>query len=135
MADKKTFGTSKYAAAMAASFLVLLGGMLTTIVLSVAAGSDPFWSVVSSVALFGLISLIPLRALRPERGPQFPRARPREGFWTVLKQVFERQTHDSTPLRPWKRKDSNFVPEPHGSDYFRYKCFVPERPEKDPSRE
>lgn len=130
MAERRPFGTSKYAAAMAASFLVILGGMMTAIILAVASGADPVLSTISAIALFALISLVPLRALRPNRSPQFPRSLPRESFWSVFVQFFQREEKESTPLRPWKRKESDFVPEPHGSDYYRHKCFIPERPEK-----
>lgn len=131
MPEKKPFGSDKYAVAMAASLLVIIGGMMTTIVLAVAAGNDPVWSVISTIALFSLISLIPLRAMRPERSPQFPRMKQRESLWTLFRQMFEREEKTVTPVRPWKRKKTDFIPQPHGSDYVEYNCFVPERPEKD----
>ena len=115
MAERRPFGTNKYAVAMAASLLVIIGGMMTTVVLAVAAGAEPIPAVISAVATFCLISLIPLRMMRPGRSPQFPRGR-RESVFTVLARLFESRDHDKTPLRPWKRKQSDFVPQPHGSD-------------------
>lgn len=106
-----------------ASFFVIAAGLCGCLVIAMLGGQNDRQGLLIAIGAFALIAMIPLGSLRPDRSLENKTARP--GAWQSLKNMFRRAPDRNVKVETWKRKRTNFVSTPHGSDEV-YNSFVPE---------
>lgn len=110
--------------AIVASFFVIAFGMCGCLVIAmVSSNQNDRHGLYVAIGVFALIALIPLGSLRPAR-PLEVRA-PQPSFWQRCRSFFQRRKEREVKVETWKRKRTDFVSTPHGSEYV--STFEPER--------
>lgn len=105
-----------------ASFFVIFFGLMACIVITLVGGQNDKQGFYIALAVFGLIALIPMGSLRPSR-PIQPGKKSGSRLAGLFR-ILRRKERAEPQITTWKRKRTNFIPTPHGSEYT---TFVRER--------
>lgn len=106
-----------------ASFIVIAFGLMGCIVIAlIVGGQNDRQGLYVAVGVFALIALIPLGSLRPAR--PFEVKHPQPSWGERIRRLFGRRREREVKISTWKRKRTDFVSTPHGSEYA--SSFQPE---------
>ncbi|MGL4465639.1 MAG: hypothetical protein ACRDD1_15440 [Planctomycetia bacterium] len=113
------------------SFFVIAAGFGAVVFMAVVASPEPVYAVLGAGAVFGFIGLATILAV--VRAPRTDLRRGHYGTWREMWATAFRRREKPKPgkHRYWKKKKTDFIPEPFGTPE-RQSTFIPERPSNEP---
>ncbi len=102
--------------AIMVSYLVVAMGLSATLIFGVIGDTISPVYMVTAIAFFVLVGMIPFLAMRPEAASRY--RGPKVTWGERFARMFGRSTKKEKPIKAWKRKRPEFVHEPFGNEYI-----------------